>query len=276
MASREVREELLLVEPRGHATGTFARLKATRLRSQAAIRMALGRYQRNARYGRPAVWIAPSVPAMRLLLDALPRRPVGDQRLLSLEGADGDRHSLLHVLFRFVVSAEEGVRLAPVEELAEVLGSANRGDLFIGAALARSDAAVVLSRGDLEPLVVPLTWFRERPGGPKPDVSGLAVSEFGQTVRLGSYEAATDAILYEFDADFRRRAKKRQLDADASFGGALRRLRLQKGLRQSDFPGITAKEIARIERGEVKKPHSGTLAAIAKRTGVAADEISTY
>jgi hypothetical protein len=38
-----------------------------------------------------------------------------------------------------------------------------------------------------------------------------------------------------------------------------------KGLRQSDFPGLTAKEIARIERGEVKKPHQRTLKAIAKR-----------
>jgi transcriptional regulator with XRE-family HTH domain len=58
--------------------------------------------------------------------------------------------------------------------------------------------------------------------------------------------------------------------------GALRRLRLQKGPRQSDFPGVTAKEIARIERGELKKPHQHTLAAIAKRTGVSADVISTY
>jgi transcriptional regulator with XRE-family HTH domain len=66
------------------------------------------------------------------------------------------------------------------------------------------------------------------------------------------------------------------VDSDRSLGGALRRLRLQKGLRQSDFPGVTAKEIARIERGEVKKPHQQTLAEIAKRMGVSADEISTY
>jgi len=47
-------------------------------------------------------------------------------------------------------------------------------------------------------------------------------------------------------------------------------------LRQSDFPGITAKEIARIERGEIKKPHQRTLAVIARRLGVPADQIATY
>jgi len=158
-------------------------------------------------------------------LPRCPLRPAGDQRLLTLEGADGDRHGLLHVLFRFVVSVDEGVRLSPTDELVEVLGSANRADLLIGAALARADDAVILYRGNLEPLVVPL---------------------------------------------------RRQLETDRSLGGALRRLRLQKGLRQSDFPGLTAKEIARIERGEVKKPQQRTLAAIAKRIGVAAKEISTY
>jgi hypothetical protein len=263
-------EPLLLVEPRGHATGAFARLKAERLRSQSQIRTALNRR------GRRTLWIAPSTPAIQLLLGTLPRRPMGDQRLLSLERANGDRHRLLHVLFRFVVSAEEGVRLLPTDELVEVLGSAGRADLFIGAAVAPADAAVILYRGNLEPLVVPLVWFRTRPDGPKLVVSDLAVTDSGQTVRLGDYEAATDAILYEFDGEYRRRAKKRQLETDRSLGGAVRRLRLQKGLRRSDFPGLTAKEIARIERGEVKKPHPRTLAAIAKRIGVPANEISTY
>ena len=274
--SSKVSEPLLLVEPRGHPTRAFARIKAERLRSQPAIRTALNRYQRHARYGRHAVWIVPSASAMQLLLGTLPRRPVGDQRLLSLEGADGDRHGLLQVLFRFVVSVDDGVRLSPTDELAQILGSADRADLLIGAALARADDVVILYRGNLDPLVVPLRWFRTRPDGPRLDVSDLAVTDFGQTVLLGAYEAATDAILYEFDDEYRQRAKRRQLETDRSLGGALRRLRLQKGLRQSDFPGLTAKEIARIERGEVKKPQQRTLAAIAKRIGVAAKEISTY
>lgn len=265
-----MREPLLLVEPRGHASRALARLEAARLRSESEIRDALDRH------GRRALWVAPSAPAVRLLLAALAGRSKGDQRLLSLEPANGPRHGLLHAIFRFVVSADEGARLLPAEEISAVLGSANRADLFVGAAVAPDDAAVILYRGNLEPLVVALAWFRAPHGGPTPDPSRLAIADFGQTVRLGDYEAAADAILYEFDDAYRRRAKKRHIEQDRSFGGALRRLRLQKGLGRSDFPGLTAKEIARIERGNVKKPHQRTLAVLAKRLGVPADKIPRY
>ncbi len=261
-------EPLLVVEPRGHANRELARLDADRLRTESEIRDAL------ERSGRRAVWVAPSVAAVQLLLAALAGRSKGDQRLLSLEPANGARHSLLHAIFRFVVSADEGIRLLRVDELADVLGAANREDLFVGVAAA--DAAVVLYRGNLEPMVVPLAWFRTRAGGPKPDTADLAIMDSGQTVRLGEYEAATDAILYEFDAGYRRRAKKREVERDNSFGGALRRLRLQKGLRRNDFDGVTAKEIARIERGEVKKPRPRTVAILAKRLGVPAKQVATY
>ncbi len=261
-------EPLLVVEPRGHANRELARLDADRLRTESEIRDAL------ERSGRRAVWVAPSVAAVQLLLAALAGRSKGDQRLLSLEPANGARHSLLHAIFRFVVSADEGIRLLRVDELADVLGAANREDLFVGVAVA--DAAVVLYRGNLEPMVVPLARFRTRAGGPKPDTADLAIMDSGQTVRLGEYEAATDAILYEFDAAYRRRAKKREVERDNSFGGALRRLRLQKGLRRNDFDGVTAKEIARIERGEVKKPRPRTVAILAKRLGVPAKQVATY
>ncbi len=263
-------EPLLLIEPRGRTNRALAHLNAERLRSESDIRYALDRHRRRA------LWVAPSANSVRLLLAALMGRTKGDQRLLSLEPANGARHSLLHVIFRFVVSADEGVQLLPHDELADVLGSPNREDLFVGGSIAPADAAVILYRGSLEPLVVPLTWFRARPGGPKPDTARLAITDYGQTVRLGAYEAATDAILYEFDNAYRRCAKKRQLERDRSFGGALRRLRLQKNLLRTDFPGLTAKEIARIERREIKRPHPRTLAILANRLGVPADEIAKY
>jgi hypothetical protein len=263
-------EPLLLIERRGHAVRAFARLEAERLGSESAIREALERHRRRA------LWIAPNVSAVHLLLASLAGRSTGDQRLLSLEPANGARHGLLHAIFRFVVSTDEGARLLPSDELAEVLGSPRREDLFLGATVASDDAAVILYRGSLEPVVVPLVWFRARPGGPKADSSRLAIEDFGQTVRLGDYEAATDAVLYEFDHAYRRRAKKRRFEQDRSFGGALRRLRLQKGLGRSDFSGITAKAIARIERGEVRKPHARTLAVLGRSLGVAAHRIASY
>jgi helix-turn-helix protein len=113
-------------------------------------------------------------------------------------------------------------------------------------------------------------------GGLSPNISNIAVAAFERTIRVGKYEASSTAILYAFDERYRRRAKHRQEACDRSLGGTVRRLRLERGLRQKDFPGVTAKEVARIERGEVKKPHLRTLARIAKRLGVLVREISRY
>jgi hypothetical protein len=56
--------------------------------------------------------------------------------------------------------------------------------------------------------------------------------------------------------------KERRLN-ERSFSAALRRLRLQRGLKQGDFIPFTAKTIARIERSEVGKPHGKPLQIIA-------------
>lgn len=263
-------DQLLLVEPRGHASGKFQRLKASRLHFQSDVRAAMA--QRSVY----SLWIAPSERAMELLLGTLPRRPRGDdRRLLSFERARGDAQNLVHAHFRFVVSAGDGVHLLPIAELIEVLGADNRADLFVGGVVLTTQSAILLYRGNLEPITIPLDWFASRPGS-LPDVSKVAVTDYGQTVRLGDYEAATDAILYEFDEDYRSRAKKQRIEKDKSIGGSIRRLRLQKGLRQSDFPGVTSKEIARIECGKVKKPHKQTLQKIADRTDVPVHQLRSY
>lgn len=264
-------ENLFLVGSAGgsHSVSrAFEGMPVNRLRSADEVRSVLMRQEKGA------VWIAPDAQAIRVILAALPARPVGDQRLLYLRARKGDGHALLHATFRFVVSAEEGACLAPVAELREILGSERRAELIVAATM--SEGAVVLYRGNLEPLIVPMQWFPTHARSAKAASLTLAVTDFGQTLRMGQYEIATDAILYEFDEACRRRIKSRQRHADPSFGGALRRLRLQKRLRQGDFLGITAKEIARIERGEVKKPRRGTLAKIAKCLGVSVEEISTY
>jgi hypothetical protein len=261
---------LLLVQPRGCGTVGLSRLRAKRLRSALEIRTAL------ASHGHRALWVTPSAAALRLLLSVLPVRLAGDQRLLSLAKDRCDRHALLHALFRFVVSQEEDVRLLPIGQLAEALNFFPRADRFIGAASVRDDKAVILYRGNLEALVVPLTWFEAEQGSLRPTLSEVAVTDCGTTIRLGKYEASAADFLREFDERYRRRAKHQRHAADRTLGGMLRRVRLERGLRQRDLPGVTAKEVARIERGEVKKPRLRTLARIAKRIGIRAQEISRY
>jgi len=263
-------EQVLLVEPSGHAARNFQHVRATRVHTADAIRAALRQTRSRA------LWIAPTGPALDLLCEALTGRALSGQRLLALGHADAGRRQIMRACFRDVVSADEGVQLLPIPELLEVLNAPDRADLLIGGTVALEDSAVVLIRGDLGRLVVPLKWFRPRPDGPGPDPLRFSIADHGQTVRLGEYEAATAAVLYEFDEQYRKRAKKRHLDSDTSLGGALRRLRLQKELRQADFPGVTAKEIARIERGEIKRPHRRTLATIAARLGVSVDQLASY
>src|SRR5262249_17186695 len=102
------------------------------------------------------------------------------------------------------------------------------------------------------------------------------IIDSGQTIRLGEFEAAGDAILYEIDPEARRRMRAKEVEQDSSFGGSLRRLRLQKGLARADFEPISAKTIARIERGEVQAPRGAKLKRIAKRLGVTTGDISSY
>lgn len=178
--------------------------------------------------------------------------------------------------FSHFAFSEDGAFLEP-EELAEALQAENRRGLFIGGLVDDSTKTVTLWRGDLEPLTVPYSAFPTSGDGIKPDFTKFKVTDYGQTIRLGAYEAAADAILYEFDPDYRRRIKKERHATEQSFGASLRRLRKQRGLSREDFaPDITAKTVARIELGQVTNVQSKTLQALAKRLGVAPDEIGSF
>ncbi len=193
--------------------------------------------------------------------------------LVALEPVAPHRLPLLHHLFKSVIA---GAELLELNDLLEVVDSPKRRDLFIGGTVDPDDQALVLYRGDFTSLLVPFAWFESRPVAGPPDWARFQVTDFGQTLRMGNYEAATDAILYDFDPIFRREEKMRLLQQDDSFGASLRRLRLQRGLRRGDFPPLSAKEVARIERGEVRKPHRHTLLTLANRLGVEPDAIAEY
>ena len=179
-------------------------------------------------------------------------------------------------LFEPFVWSPEGFRTLPLNELGEVLADERRGDLFIGGYADLQNQALTLVRGDLQRLSVPLSMFQPSGVGDIPDPSRLAFADYGNTVRLGDYEAAADAILYEADADYRSRLLAKRRAEDKTFGACLRRLRLLRGLRQSDFGAVAAKTITRIESGETGEPHGHTLGAVAARLEVEPNEILNY
>ena len=124
--------------------------------------------------------------------------------------------------------------------------------------------------------IVPLKPSTDSGDATRPDFAQLGFTDYGRTVVLGDYEASADAILYELDPDYRRKLNKQRRLDERSFGASLRRLRLQRRLRRSDFKPISSKTIARIERNEVEKPHHDTLQVLGTRLGVRPDEIESY
>lgn len=262
-------EPLIVVEENHGLAAQLGAAKPVSATSSAQVHEAWTKYVHGA------IWVARPGPIVKLLaaLDPLSKTP---HRLLLIGSSKPPERAFLRAVFESVVAGNEDIQLLKPDDLFEVLSAAHRANLFIGGAVAPAAKSVVLVRGDLTSLVVPFSWFVPRPHGPKPDFSAFDIIDHGQTIKLGEYEAAADAVLYEFDAEFRKQEKKRRMSADKSFGGALRRLRLQRGLRRDDFPGLSAKTIARIERGDVKEPHGETLAAIAERLGVKPDEIATF
>jgi hypothetical protein len=225
--------------------------------------------------GRGSVWLAHDVRALGVVASGGVRKRT-DHRLLLFAVPTEATRQMLSASFRSVVPVHPDVHLLPFRELAAVLVSPRRDDLFIGGIVDRIAKTVVLYRGTVAPLVVPWNWFTARAHGATPDFSAFAVIDHGQTIRFGAYEVAADAILYECDSAARARQRHNVIEHDHSLGGSIRRLRLQRGLRQTDFPGITEKTIARIERNEIAHPRRGTLACIAARLGTKVEDLNTY
>jgi hypothetical protein len=178
--------------------------------------------------------------------------------------------------FQSVAWTDDRKHWLPLGELLEVLLAPEPRDFIVGGMVDAIAGQVTLYRGDLTRLVVPLSIFKPSGTGSKIDPTDFEVIDSGHAIRFGAYEAATDAVFYECDPAFRKRARQKFRAEEKSFGASLRRLRVLRGLRQGDFSPLPAKTIARIERGEVAKPHGRTLEQIARRLGVGADEIETY
>lgn len=178
--------------------------------------------------------------------------------------------------FRRVVYADKAGGFLPREELKAVLKSADRRDRFVGGMVDEETKIATLWRGDLTSLVVPLAAFAPTASGVRPDWKRFAVTDYGHTLRFGPYEAAADAVLYEFDLDFRRRVNKTRIATERTLGASIRRLRMQRQKTRQDFPGLDPKTLARIERGEVEKPHAETLRLIADRLGVKVEELASF
>jgi hypothetical protein len=231
-----------------------------------------------SRPSKRATWISFSRQFTDILLEEAVTAGTGHRggHLLTLTPPRAESIPALLGLFHTVFGLAEGFRWLPKEELVEAIIRDDAAQRFIGGYVDLKGKALTLLRGNLEALVAPLSVFQRSGERTEPDFARLGLTDYGRTVALGDYEASADAVLYELDPQYRRRLKKQRRQSERTFGAALMRLRKQRRLKRSDFGPISAKEIARIERNEVAKPHSRTLEAIAARLRVRVEEIADY
>lgn len=220
-----------------------------------------------------ALWIALHELSVHWLAQVLAKHstPIPG-RLLTLEKVPDE----LATLFadRFDKIAFRPHSLLPLPEIVAVLSREDRDEFCLGGTVDSRSESLISLRGDFSVFVVPLAFFKPSPDA-SPDFNFFQVIDHGRTLLLGTYEACFSNLLYEFDKDFRKRLKKRRTTDDSSFGASLRRLRKQRGLRLKDL-GRLQKTVARLERGEVKRPRYNTLAKIAHYLDVNANDISDY
>jgi hypothetical protein len=197
-------------------------------------------------------------------------------RLITLTPPRSESIPALLSLFHPVFGLVEGFHWLPKMELVEAITREDASDRFIGGSVDSKAKNVVLLRGHMKVMVAPFLLFPKSGDGTAPDFARLALGDYGRTIALGEYEASADAILYELDPDYRRKLNKQRQQSERTFGASLARLRKQRRLKRSDFAPLSPKEIARIERNEVEKPHAKTLAAIAGRLGVRPEDIRSF
>lgn len=201
------------------------------------------------------------------------KRALGD--LLMLAPPRSGVVPSLHGYFRSVVGEVPSFKLLPSQQLPEVLTSENRRDLFIAGCVDEGSETATLVRGDFSRLTVPLKIFAGT-GPTKPDFRQFGLDDYGYALRFGDYEASAHSVLYRVDPDYRRRINSQRKAQEKGFGPSLRRLRLLRGLSRGGVPGISAKTMARLERGETGKPHGETLRKIAKVLDVLPEEIESF
>jgi len=233
--------------------------------------------QHVAHGGRHVLWISEDAPWTGELLQWIAASPrvLGDALLFYTPAVE--TVPVLQAYFRHTVfgCAEH---FLPAEELADVLLDDRKADLVIGGLVDHVSQHLSLWRGSLEFLPVPFTAFAPSGNGVSPDFEQFRVTDYGQTIQLGPYEATTESLLYEFDPDYRRRIGKERRASEQSFGAALRRLRKQRGLRREDFAPLSAKTLARIEQGAVLPDalRERTWRILAEKLGVTPEDIATF
>lgn len=100
----------------------------------------------------------------------------------------------------------------------------------------------------------------------------FVISEYGTYIHWPASDVHLDldTILMVTDPARRAAAELERIAHDEAFGAAVRAVREERGIRQSDVPGLSERQVRRIERGE-SAPTVDALEALAAAHGLDAD-----
>jgi hypothetical protein len=87
----------------------------------------------------------------------------------------------------------------------------------------------------------------------------------------GDVDISLEGILYYVDPKVRREQDKASREEAARYAGAIRALREEHKLTQGDIPGLTERQVRRVEQGE-SHPRSETLKKLAAAHGLSIDQ----
>lgn len=105
------------------------------------------------------------------------------------------------------------------------------------------------------------------------DAAKFSLSESGSRLHWdkGDIDLDLESIRYYADPKAKKALDKARRADAARYADAIRSLREEQGLNQSDIPGLTDRQVRRIEQGE-NTPQSVTLAKLAAAHGLGLDE----
>ncbi len=168
----------------------------------------------------------------------------------------------IHARFHRVAYFDSSDRLDPPAKRAiEIADPA----VVIGTLFDPPSCTLTLIRGDLttwhlgDELLV--HWFKSAAQRPQ-------LQDGGTTLTANSTTVAVLEIFRRLDPILRRKLARQHWGKRQDIGARIRHLRKTRGLRREDFPGLTSKTVARIERGEITAPQRETIRLIARHLHV--------
>ncbi len=130
------------------------------------------------------------------------------------------------------------------------------------------DALVVISPR-FERLAVPIARIPALRGKRKADLEQFEVDSDGSFVYwpILDVHLGWDQLLQAVDPERALKAGQKDRDFNRRYGAAIRRMRENSGLRQSDISGLSSKQVGRIESGECRATHRA-ITSLAKAHGL--------